>query len=397
MAPSRLFRPPPDETVRVRFWGVRGSIPSPGPDTVRYGGNTSCVTVEAPGGDLLILDAGSGLRLLGLALAAAGRLPLRAHLLLTHTHWDHIQGFPFFIPAFIPGNEITAYGTAGSAADLHTALAGQMLHRYFPVSLEQLGATLRFCDIGPGTQTLGPARVTAAALHHSGPTLGYRIEAAGRVIAYVTDTEPLAGDVEAEPDPAALELARDADVLIHDCQYTDEEYPAKVGWGHSPTRYVVRVAQAARARRLILFHHDPTRDDDRLEALVVSARACATAAGWSVPIEAAAEGSEITLAEAPQREVPPAPKRSRHRLNSAISAGSTASARATSRMSDARRIRATPSSMAAMVAPETPAASASARRESRRRERTSASGDAAPAAAPAGAGTGNEASLASIC
>ena len=285
--------------VQVRFWGVRGSIPTPGFETARYGGNTSCVTVEpersAEGGptELFILDAGSGVRLLGLDVLKQKRLPIRAHVLLTHTHWDHIQGFPFFAPAFIPGNELTVYGAAGSEEDLQATLAGQMLHRYFPVSLEQLGATIRFAAVQPGVQEIGTARVTVAALNHPGKTVGYRVETGGCSVAYVTDCEPLGSLPALEMDPAVLALARDADVLIHDAQYTDAEYPTKVGWGHSPLSFVVDVALAARAKRLMLFHHDPTRVDTQLDALVEQARERASGSG--LVIEAAAEGTTIEL------------------------------------------------------------------------------------------------------
>jgi phosphoribosyl 1,2-cyclic phosphodiesterase len=286
--------------VQVRFWGVRGSIPTPGFDTARYGGNTSCVTVEperSPEGgptELFILDAGSGSRVLGLNLLREKRLPIRAHVLLTHTHWDHIQGFPFFAPAFIPGNEITVYGDAGSEDDLQTTLAGQMLHRYFPVSLEQLGATLRFAAVQPGTHEVGSARVTVASLHHPGKTVGYRVEVGGCSVAYVTDCEPSGSLPDLTIDPGVLDLARDVDVLIHDAQYTDAEYPSKVGWGHSPVGFVVDVALAAGAKRLVLFHHDPTRVDGQLDDLVETARV--RAQGTELVIEAAAEGTTIELA-----------------------------------------------------------------------------------------------------
>ena len=285
---------------RVRFWGVRGSIPTPGFETARYGGNTSCVTVEpdpAPEGgptELFVLDAGSGLRVLGLDLLKQKRLPVRAHVLLTHTHWDHIQGFPFFAPAFIPGNELTVYGAAGSEEDLQATLAGQMLHRYFPVSLEQLGATIRFADAQPGVLEVGPARVTVAPLNHPGKTVGYRLELDGCSVAYVTDCEPLGSPPDLQIDPGVLALARDADVLIHDAQYTDAEYPSKVGWGHSPVSFVVNVAKEARAKKLVLFHHDPLRADDQLDSLLAQARECA--AGSGVEVVAAAEGTTLTLA-----------------------------------------------------------------------------------------------------
>ena len=287
----------------MRFWGTRGSIPTPGTGTTRYGGNTSCVSLEmvpaagaaATGAELFILDAGSGIRLLGLDVLRGKRLPLTAHLFLTHTHWDHIQGFPFFAPAFIPGNTITVYGAAGSDDDLAGALAGQMLHRYFPVSLHQLGATIKFTTVAPGAQRIGSATVTTAPLNHPGVTVGYRIDLGGRSVAYVTDCEPRGAPPEQPLDQAVVELARGADVLIHDAQYTDAEYPAKVGWGHSPTSYVVDLAIAAGVRRLYLFHHDPLRDDAQIDALVESARARAAVTGASLAIDAAAEGAAVRL------------------------------------------------------------------------------------------------------
>ena len=294
--------------VQIRFWGVRGSIPTPGFDTARYGGNTSCVTVEAArpaaGGptELFVLDAGSGIRVLGLSLLREKRLPVCAHVLLTHTHWDHIQGFPFFAPAFIPGNEITVYGAAGSEEDLQMALAGQMLHRYFPVSLDQLGASLRFAAVQPGSCEIGPAQVTVAALNHPGKTVGYRLDVDGCSVAYVTDCEPLGSLPDLQTDPEVLALARGADVLIHDAQYTDAEYATKVGWGHSPVGFVVDVALAAGVKKLVLFHHDPLRVDDQLDTLVEGARE--RAKGSALVVEAAAEGTTIELSG--QRSTPAA-------------------------------------------------------------------------------------------
>jgi phosphoribosyl 1,2-cyclic phosphodiesterase len=289
--------------VRVRFWGVRGSIPAPGPETLRYGGNTSCVTLEAPSpaaGDpplLFIFDAGSGIRVLGMSLLREKRVPLTAHLFLTHTHWDHIQGFPFFVPAFIPGNRIVVYGNAEGEGDALGALEGQMLHRYFPVSLGQLGASVEFRRLEHGAHEVAGQRVTVAPLHHSSVTVGYRVEAAGATVVYLTDAEPRRENDAYVMEPTVVDLARGADVLIHDAQYTDEEYPSKVGWGHSPTGYVVDFARAAGARRLVLFHHDPTSGDDKVDAMLERARA--RAAGSDLVVDAAFEGMEITLPPGP--------------------------------------------------------------------------------------------------
>ena len=299
--------------LRLRFWGVRGSIPSPGPETSRYGGNTSCVTLEFPAADpsqppsLFILDAGTGIRALGLSLIKEKRLPLTAHLFLSHTHWDHIQGFPFFAPAFVPGNKILVHGGVGSDAELATVLTGQMLHRYFPVSLSELGSEIVFAHTDGGVYDIGGARIHVEGLHHPGTTVGYRFEIGGRVIAYCTDTEPVGVTPGVDPesipwlplDPAVLRLAEGADVLIHDAQYTDAEYPPKVGWGHSPISYVLRTALAARVKRLVLFHHDPMRSDDLLDTFLADARErtlrLAQPTDPVIQIDAAAEGLDISL------------------------------------------------------------------------------------------------------
>jgi phosphoribosyl 1,2-cyclic phosphodiesterase len=283
------------DVVRVRFWGVRGSIPAPGPSTVRYGGNTSCVTVEVSGHDLIIFDAGSGIRELGLHLLREKRLPLAAHVLLTHTHWDHIQGFPFFVPAALPGNHISIYGAPEGDGGVEGAMNGQMIHRYFPVSLRQLGATLTFQQVEVGRQEIAGLAVTVAPLSHSSVCVGYRIEAGGRKVTYLTDAEPVWMDNKIILDKAMVDLATGADVLIHDAQYTDAEYRSKIGWGHSPTSYVVDVALAAQVKHLVLFHHDPNRTDDQLDALVVDARQRAAASGAKLEVSAAYEGLEITL------------------------------------------------------------------------------------------------------
>jgi phosphoribosyl 1,2-cyclic phosphodiesterase len=302
-----------DPSLRLRFWGVRGSIPTPGPETSRYGGNTSCVTLEFPSAEpdgnphLFILDAGTGIRSLGLSLLKEQRVPLTAHLFLSHTHWDHIQGFPFFAPAFMPGNRILVHGGVGSDAELATVLTGQMLHRYFPVSLSELGSEIVFDHTDSGDYEIAGAGVHVADLHHPGTTVGYRFDIGGRTIAYCTDTEPPGVTPGIDPetiaslplDPSVLRLAQDADVLIHDAQYTDAEYPPKIGWGHSPLSFVIRTALAARVKRLVLFHHDPLRSDDLLDTFL--ADACALALSLAQPtdpplrIDAAAEGLEITL------------------------------------------------------------------------------------------------------
>ena len=290
----------------VRFWGTRGSLAKPGPTTLRYGGNTSCVEVRSDDGTLLVLDCGTGAHGLGQELVASSAPPIDGHLLIGHTHWDHIQGFPFFAPLFGSGNtwDIYAPGTLGQ--ELERTLAGQMQYNYFPVTLDQLGATIRFHDLGEGRFTIGGVRVTAQYLNHPVLALGYRLEAGGASLVYAVDHEPHAPNPAAgapgEPpthveDRRHVDLRVDADLVIHDSQYTIEEYPQKVGWGHTPAEWAVDYAVAAGAVRLALFHHDPLRDDEALDRLVEVCRGRARAAGSALEVFAAAEGQVVRLDE----------------------------------------------------------------------------------------------------
>lgn len=250
--------------LSVRFWGVRGSVPCPGPTTLRYGGNTACVEVCCAG-ERLIFDAGTGLRALGRAL---GDEPgTRAHLFLTHTHVDHILGLPFFRPAYVAANafEFWAGHLAGQDRQLQDVLATLMLQPFFPVPLDIMHACIAFHDFTQG-DVLEPVpglRLRTAALNHPGGATGYRLECGGRAVCYVTDTEHRDG----ERDPAVVRLIAGADVVIYDAHYTDEEFPERRGWGHSTWQEGVRLCEAADAGRLVLFHHDPDRDDDALDRI----------------------------------------------------------------------------------------------------------------------------------
>ena len=292
--------------MRIRFWGTRGSLAKPGPSTIRYGGNTSCVEVRAADGTLIILDCGTGAHDLGRSLVASGERPIRGHLLLTHTHWDHIQGFPFFAPLFISGNEWDVYAAQGLGQRLEDTLAGQMEYTYFPVTLEQLDATIRYHELTEGVFDLGTVQVTARYLNHPGLAMGYRLESGGVAVVYATDHEPhsrhqpeVAEPTQVVPvhheDQRHVEFLAGADLVIHDAQYTLEEYPSKLTWGHTPAELAVDFALAAGVKRLALFHHDPLRDDAALDQLVESCRRRAVAGGLDV--FAAAEGQTIELAE----------------------------------------------------------------------------------------------------
>jgi len=291
--------------MRIRFWGTRGSLPKPGPTTLRYGGNTSCVEVRLDDGTLLVFDCGTGSHNLGQALQASDEQPVRGHLLITHTHWDHIQGFPFFRPLFVPGNEWDIYAPGGLGPTLEATLAGQMQYTYFPVALDQLGATVRYHDLAEGTFEIGPARVTAKYLNHPALALGYRLDVGGVSMVYSTDHEPHEACPASERgadgiDPVHGEDRRHvaflagADIVIHDSQYVDSEYPSKKGWGHTTVEWSVDYALAARATCLVLFHHEPLRDDDALDRVLEMAR---ERAGPAVNVIAAFEGQAIELPE----------------------------------------------------------------------------------------------------
>jgi CheY-like chemotaxis protein/phosphoribosyl 1,2-cyclic phosphodiesterase len=317
--------------MRVRFWGTRGSIAKPGPSTVRYGGNTSCVEVRAADGTLIVLDCGTGAHDLGGALLnrqAGADGPLHGHLLITHTHWDHIQGFPFFAPLFVPGNEWDIYAPGGLGQHLEATLAGQMEYQYFPITLDQLGARVRYHDLVEGTFEVGGVRVTARYLNHPALALGYRLEAGGATLVYAVDHEPHSRHQPAPATPAGpterpvhpedqrhVEFLTGADLVIHDAMYTMDEYPNKINWGHSAAEHAVDFAVAAGAHRLALFHHEPIRNDAALDRLAEVCRERAAAAGSALAVFAAAEGQVIEL---PEQAREPAP----HELaSSALAAG----------------------------------------------------------------------------
>lgn len=307
--------------MRVRFWGTRGSIAKPGPSTLRYGGNTSCVELRSKGGTLVVIDCGTGAHGLGQALLAEGPGPRRGHLLISHTHWDHIQGIPFFAPFFVQEDEWDIHAPWGIAQSLRDTLAGQMQYTYFPITLEQLGATIRYHDLVEGSFTIGEIKVRTLYLHHPALTLGYRLEADGVAVVYACDHEPYArplasgeGEITG-PDLRHAEFLRAADLVIHDGQYTAAEYAARAGWGHSTVEYAAAVCRLAGARRLAITHHDPLRDDDALDRLVADLRArtpadlelFAAAEGQVIELEPAASQPELALEDGVSATTPPPP------------------------------------------------------------------------------------------
>ena len=252
--------------MNVKVWGVRGSVPAPGPETNRYGGNTSCIQVTLSDGTVLALDAGTGIRSLGLSMPG----PSRINILLTHLHLDHIQGLMFFAPAFRPKSKITVWGPEAPEASLEDRIARYISAPLSPVEMRELPCDVSFRDAPEMEWEIGSARVRAASVSHRGPTLGYRITEGDESLCYIPDHEPGLGSDLGELDPewiSGFELARDASVLIHDCQYTDDEYPDHVGWGHSSVAAALTFARRVGAHRTVLFHHDPLHSDDALDRM----------------------------------------------------------------------------------------------------------------------------------
>lgn len=275
----------------LTFWGTRGSIPAPGPKTVRYGGNTSCVSIRPKEGPLAILDAGTGIRNLGKEMLTEHE-DSHAVLVLSHSHWDHIQGFPLFMPVYRDGFALDILGSPVHASRLEEVLTRQQDCEVFPVPLTALKAQLQMGDFSEEWTRYGSMRMRAFPLHHPGGAHGFRFEEEERAVVYMTDNEL--------PDTGAewnryVENCREADLLIHDAQYTEEELPSHRGWGHSSVLQATRLALEAGARRLALFHHDPDRSDQSLDQLVERCRSYVDREGGSLDLFAAAEGYSLEI------------------------------------------------------------------------------------------------------
>ncbi|RMG68792.1 MAG: MBL fold metallo-hydrolase [Calditrichaeota bacterium] len=300
--------------IRIKFWGVRGSIPTPGPRTVGFGGNTSCLEVQFPGQPLFILDAGSGIRELGKVLLGRDE-PIHACIFISHFHWDHIQGLPFFKPAFKPGNRFDVFGCNEPNMKLHEIISWQMNPTYFPVAIEDMRAEVAFHAIGQQSFRVGEVQVCTHFLNHPGYTLGYKFVFNGKSLIYMCDNEPFLqythGHTGDKPtidsveelfesfvdnkEEALLHFIDQADLLIHDAQYFPEEYKQRITWGHSPYTYAVELAVKARVKQLILFHHDPDHDDATVERKVYESRQLLKEHGYEIPCSAAREQEIVEL------------------------------------------------------------------------------------------------------
>ena len=296
--------------MKVKFWGVRGSIATPGKSTVYYGGNTSCTELRLDDGNLIILDAGTGIRDLGSRLAK-GSKKLRAYILITHPHWDHIQGFPFFKPAFVEGNEITIIGPDARGVPLSKIIAEQMNKIYFPVKLSELQAQINFMPVKEGTVRVFGAEVLSFYVNHPGFTVGYKITSDNKSIVYISDNEPYSRETarlftngepnvqklfenyQGDPNDRVIDFIRGADVLIHDSTYTPEQYSDHIGWGHSHYLYTLRVAADAGVKKLCLFHYDPVLDDKAIDTVLTKCRKEMKKMRYTFELSAAREGEEF--------------------------------------------------------------------------------------------------------
>ena len=299
--------------MKLKFWGVRGSIPTPGKHTVRYGGNTPCLELRLDDDSLVIFDAGTGIRNFGDDLINNGE-SVNGYLLISHPHWDHIQGFPFFKPAFISGNELTIYGTERPEKSLSEIISEQMNRIYFPVQLHELKAKLNFRPIQEeGEIKIGDCVVKTLYVNHPGFTIGYRLEYNGKTLVYISDNEPYDREVAAslsnfeptvkakfeskkgDPNQRVFDFCEGADVLLHDATYTPEEYIDRVGWGHSHYLFTLRVAAEANVKRLYLFHHEPNHSDDKVDDILKKCKKEVKTRGYRFECEAAAENMVISI------------------------------------------------------------------------------------------------------
>ncbi|HEX7119834.1 MAG TPA: MBL fold metallo-hydrolase [Longimicrobiales bacterium] len=286
--------------LRATCWGTRGSIPSPGPATARFGGNTACLEVRTRDDRCLIFDAGTGIRVLGRRLANT-RQPVRAELFLSHFHWDHIQGMPFFAPLYDARTRLRVHGARQNGVDVESLLVAQMTPTHFPVPYEALAATIEFSHLDAQPWERKGVRISALRVRHPGNTYGFRIDAEGVSLAYIPDNELVGADYPVADDwyDRFVEFLGDVDLVFHDAMFTESEYPSRIGWGHSTFRQSIELAEAAGVRRLYFFHHAPERTDDELLRILAEMRDDIARRNSPLQLGMAAEGEELTLRETP--------------------------------------------------------------------------------------------------
>jgi phosphoribosyl 1,2-cyclic phosphodiesterase len=292
------------DTLTVDFWGTRGTLPISRRDSVRYGGNTSCVSVSFPDGRLFVFDAGTGIKALSDALSAEKRARIDTYLFLSHAHWDHINALPFFAPLYSVGHRIEISGPAQADRSLRELLSAQMDSVYFPISAREFAADVHYRELREGDFEIGRERIRTMLLSHPGSCLGYRLDHGDRSICYVTDNELYPPDSQfhsPEYGEQLTDFVRDADLLVTDCAYTDEEYPERVNYGHSCVSQVVDLACRAHVKHLCLIHHDPDQTDQDIDAKLTRARELIAARGASTVASAPTAGSALELARTPPR------------------------------------------------------------------------------------------------
>lgn len=310
------------KSIEIKFWGVRGSIPTPGPSTLKYGGNTSCVSIQFEQGPLFIMDAGSGIKELGKSLLKSEH-PVSAHIFISHFHWDHIQGLPFFRPAFVPGNNFTIYGSDDTNLQLDQIISFQMNPTYFPIAIQDMRANIRFVSIQEEILEIENVETITQYLNHPGYALGFRMNYHGKSVVYISDNEPFYSgngnrgraernnlskpplpvqNVEEmfdnfyeDKDNRLISFCQNADVLIHDTQFLPEEYEQKVTWGHSPYNFTVDLALRSNVKQLILFHHDPDHDDSTIDSIEHLSKEYIQRAGKEMQCMAAREKMIINI------------------------------------------------------------------------------------------------------
>jgi len=281
--------------MKLTFWGTRGSIPAPGPHTYRVGGNTTCVEIETGTDDRIIIDAGTGMRQLGLKIAQEQVKPV-LHLLLTHSHWDHLAGFSFFTPAFMAHIQLKVYGNLMAQDVIRRDIYERRDNRYYPVNMDVLRADCTFNNILPDPLVIAGVKISTLPLNHPGSGYAYRLEQAGKSVTFITDNEIGAGYNGGGHSPEQLvEFCRGTDVLIHDGQYLPEEIPSHKGWGHSSYDTVLDLAHSAGLKTVYLTHHDPERSDDQCDELLKSARAYIAEHKYKIDCYLAIEGDSITV------------------------------------------------------------------------------------------------------